>query len=603
MDKCAIIIKTTMGDSRGITCLNLEGNIAENWKLWRSRFENYIIASEINKKDEKTQCAQLLHYIGEEGFKIYTTFQFKDDEKNKLEILLGKFENHFLPKENLSYERYKFFSYKQQLNQTLEQFITELRKRAMKCNLGELQDSLIKTMIVCGVNSATIRERLLQDDSLSLDKAVELAMVIETTKERSEIMEKARDTTIAAVMKKDWRKSNQEKGNTTADKKIINNCKRCGKNHPVNRCPAFGKMCNLCKNKNHFAVMCKRKKNVNIIDDCIDNIHTNDVNDYFFINNIESNKNNNEEWVTNLVINGENIKFKIDTGAMVNVLPLSIYNKLGYSLRHISKTNVVLKSYTGSNLDVLGVCKLLCYKNNNSSYKLEFFVVKSNSLAILGLPSCKNLNLVMKVEAIDKYLDKNSNTLVKEFSDLFSGVGCLPEPYCIQLEDNAKPVVHATRRVPVPLMKPLKECLDELVKANIIKKVVGVSDWVNALVLVRKADGKLRICLDPKDLNNAIKREYCQIPTINEITSKMKGAKFFSTLDATNGFYHIALDENSTKLCTFGTPYGRYKFLRLPFGIKVAPEVFHERFKTIFNVEGCEVYIDDLVMGYDAKRT
>ncbi|KAK9686635.1 hypothetical protein QE152_g37041 [Popillia japonica] len=337
-----------MGDSRGITCLNLEGNIAENWKLWRSRFENYIIASEINKKDEKTQCAQLLHYIGEEGFKIYTTFQFKDDEKNKLEILLGKFENHFLPKENLSYERYKFFSYKQQLNQTLEQFITELRKRAMKCNLGELQDSLIKTMIVCGVNSATIRERLLQDDSLSLDKAVELAMVIETTKERSEIMEKARDTTIAAVMKKDWRKSNQEKGNTTADKKIINNCKRCGKNHPVNRCPAFG-----------------------------------------------------------------------------------------------------------SNLDVLGVCKLLCYKNNNSSYKLEFFVVKSNSLAILGLPSCKNLNLVMKVEAIDKYLDKNSNTLVKEFSDLFSGVGCLPEPYCIQLEDNAKPVVHATRRVPVPLMKPL----------------------------------------------------------------------------------------------------------------------------------------------------
>lgn len=87
-----------MGDHRGISPMSMTGNMAENWKTWRSRFENYLVASEINKKTEATQCAQLLHYIGDEGFKIYTTFTFSPEEKDKIAILIEKFEAHFLPK-------------------------------------------------------------------------------------------------------------------------------------------------------------------------------------------------------------------------------------------------------------------------------------------------------------------------------------------------------------------------------------------------------------------------------------------------------------------------------------------------------------------------
>lgn len=132
-----------MGDHRGINQLDTSENVSEKWKNWKARFENYLIASEIIKKEEKTQCAQLLHYIGEEGFKIFTTFKFEDDEKDKLSILLTKFDEHFLPKENLAYERYQFFSYRQKSGESLEQFITELKKRASKCKLENLHDSLI----------------------------------------------------------------------------------------------------------------------------------------------------------------------------------------------------------------------------------------------------------------------------------------------------------------------------------------------------------------------------------------------------------------------------------------------------------------------------
>ena len=64
--------------------------------------KNYFVASEINKKEEAIQCAQVLHFIGEERFNIYTTFQIADNEKDKLKILLDKFETHYLLKENLT---------------------------------------------------------------------------------------------------------------------------------------------------------------------------------------------------------------------------------------------------------------------------------------------------------------------------------------------------------------------------------------------------------------------------------------------------------------------------------------------------------------------
>lgn len=96
--------------------------------------------------------------------------------------------------------------------------------------------------------------------------------------------------------------------------------------------------------------------------------------------------------------------------------------------------------------------------------------------------------------------------------------------------------------------------------------------------------------MDPKDLNSVIKRQYFQIPTIEAITHKLSGAQYFSTLDATSSFHQILLDEKSTNLCAFGIPYGRYKFLRLPYGIKSASEVFQERFKEIFNFEQHKYY-------------
>ena len=119
------------------------------------------------------------------------------------------------------------------------------------------------------------------------------------------------------------------------------------------------------------------------------------------------------------------------------------------------------------------------------------------------------------------------------------------------------------------------------------------------MVVVAKPN-KIRICLDPKDLNKAVLPPKYQMPTLEEILPKLNGAKVFTTLDAKDGFYQIGLDEESSKLTTFWTPFGRFRYLRLPFGISVAPEEFECKLQEkLSDLEGTHVLRDDiLVVGY-----
>lgn len=134
-------------------------------------------------------------------------------------------------------------------------------------------------------------------------------------------------------------------------------------------------------------------------------------------------------------------------------------------------------------------------------------------------------------------------------------------------------------------------------KKGVIVKQEQPTEWVNSMVTVIKPNGKVRICKDPKDLYKAIQREHHPLKTIEEILPQMSGARVFSKLDATSGFWQCALDEESQRLCTFNTPHGRYSFTRLPYGIKSAPEVYQKLVSDMLtDLDGCESIIDDILI-------
>ena len=125
-----------------------------------------------------------------------------------------------------------------------------------------------------------------------------------------------------------------------------------------------------------------------------------------------------------------------------------------------------------------------------------------------------------------------------------------------------------------------------MVDLQVIEPVSGLSDWVNAMVIVEKSNGKLRIYLDPRDLDQVIKRHHLQLPTPEEITARMPGARFFTRLDASSGYWQIKVDIESSKFLTFNTPFGCYRFLRLPYVVHSASEVFQASVAEI--LEGIE---------------
>lgn len=129
-----------------------------------------------------------------------------------------------------------------------------------------------------------------------------------------------------------------------------------------------------------------------------------------------------------------------------------------------------------------------------------------------------------------------------------------------------------------------------------MRKFEEPTDWFNSLVIPQKKNGDLRLCIDPKDLNKWLKREHYKLPTNSDITIAMAGAKFFSNLDVSSGFYQIKLDEESAKLCAFNRPFFRHCFLRMPFGIAPAPKVFHRTVKLFGGMEGVGVFLDDVVV-------
>ena len=116
-------------------------------------------------------------------------------------------------------------------------------------------------------------------------------------------------------------------------------------------------------------------------------------------------------------------------------------------------------------------------------------------------------------------------------------------------------------------------------------------------MVVEKKDGSLRLCLDPKDLNRAIKREHYTIPTIQEIVTEFAGKTVFSTLDLKDGYWQIQLDEESSQLCTFSTPFGWYQFTRMPFGIKSASEILQNKNEEAFaGIPGVHIVADDIII-------
>jgi hypothetical protein len=304
-----------------------------------------------------------------------------------------------------------------------------------------------------------------------------------------------------------------------------------------------------------------------------------------------------DEAHTNVKLNGKTTRVKIDTGAKINVMKISVLEKIQENVEIRPQNAVVIKAYGGEKFSTLGTAHLAC-SHNGAGYGLTFHIIPRDrpGSTLLGLNDSLKLGLVKLSKEVHVV-----NTEEKEFEDykhLFdnSKLGKLPVAYKMQVDKNMEPVVKPPRKIPMAMVDSVKEELERMEDIGVIKQVEEATEWVSSMVAAKKKNGDIRICIDPRDLNKALQRPHHPMRTIEEVVRDMPNAKIFSSLDAKSGFWQIPLAPESCKYTTFNTPFGRYQFQRLPFGLNSSSEVYQRTMEQLFSGYPCKIIVDDILV-------
>ena len=224
--------------------------------------------------------------------------------------------------------------------------------------------------------------------------------------------------------------------------------------------------------------------------------------------------------------------------------------------------------------------------------KQNVYVVQQLNRALLGLPAIEALQVVSFIEPVQ------ASEVFTLFPKLFTGLGKLKDNYQIKLRSDAKPyTLQVPRRVALPLLPKVEAELQRMEALGVISKIEEPTEWCSPMVVVPKQNGTVRICVDLTKLNESVQRERLLLPSVEQTLAQISGAKYFSKLDANSGFWQIQLAHESSKLTTFITPFGRFAFNRLPFGITSAPEYFqHKMSEILTGLERVVCLIDDILI-------
>ena len=264
-------------------------------------------------------------------------------------------------------------------------------------------------------------------------------------------------------------------------------------------------------------------------------------------------------------------------------------------LGHLNPGRTTLTVYNGDKMVHYGTIDIDITLKKVTT-RATFYVAETPGPIILGLPLITKMK-VITINNVKTNKIKTSDDLENMYPDRFEGIGNFEGTYHIVTDPTVPPVIHFPRRPPISMVQEIKDELDQMEETGVIKKVTEPTEWVSSLVYARKQSGKLRICLDPRDLNKAIMRPHYPTKNLEDVSYKLKDAKILSKLDARQGYWAIHLDHESSQKTTFNSSHGRYRFLRLPFGLNLSQDVFQLKMDMIIeNCPGTLVIADDIAV-------
>ena len=196
--------------------------------------------------------------------------------------------------------------------------------------------------------------------------------------------------------------------------------------------------------------------------------------------------------------------------------------------------------------------------------------------------------------------DPKVTEIVNKHKPIYQGLGKLKNKEIkLCIDESVQPVAQQQRRIPFHLREKVELELKKLEEQDVIEKVPDneQTDWVSPIVVVPKKEGKIRICVDMRAANTAIKRIRHPIPTVKDISLALNGSQYFTKLDMAQAYHQLPLNAQSRHITTFATHMGLYRYKRLNYGTNSAAEVFqHTLQQVLHGVPGVCNLADDILV-------
>lgn len=443
----------------------------------------------------------------------------------------------------------------------------------------------------------------------------------------------------------------------TNQRQSTSKCYNCGNSwpHVDSPCPARGKSCRNCDRLGHFAKVCRstttmpsrhrNKQTVRNIDQ--DSASSSDSDEWLYTLHKGQQKPTKTPSTIHRVnlpqakikINNVNFKLMIDTGASINVLDENTFTKLQNAgqVHQIKLTKPKTKIYAyGSKvpLSVLGTFTTEVESRRRLT-SATFYVVKEDHGSLLSCKTAQELDLIKlninsvkqtkkalqkKHQSVEQYPVKSprstsdnctikcpatatsakTRALVTEYQQLFQGVGKMKDVEIkLHIDPDVSPVTQPPRRIPFHLRKQVAAELKRLEENDIIEDATGPTPWVSPIVAAPKPKNpnEVRICIDMRLPNCAIRRERHPSPTVDDIINSLNGATKFSKLDLRSGYHQLVLAPESRYITTFSTHKGLKRYKRLNFGTSSAAEIFqHTIQQALEGIQGALNISDDIII-------
>lgn len=615
-------------------CAPSEFNFSQpqSWPQWKKRFGRYLSVSGLSNKTDKEKVDILIYLMGNEAEEILLQYNLSGQET--YDEILTRFDTHFIPKRNIIFERFQFNSRVQLPGEPVENFIISLHTLAEHCNYGTLKEELIRDRIVIGVADTKVSERLQLKDSLTLQEAINVVRQSEMQNSQNKIL---RQSPSVNLIKHNTQQNFKNKSPSNKVQEQLQNkkCSFCGIPTCVGKekCPARKSICRACNKRGHWSVVCRSKNSSVRAVEYMNSKSSEEPEEEFEVKQVTKaqdvlQKNNfigqvyldnKQRWYVDILLDHKyKVPFFVDSGADVTCFPYENLPK--QFIDKLVKCNSV-GAADNHQLDTVGKIKIKLTYDDVTRVE-NVYVIRKLRQPILGRNaiikfnvlnfSKKNVKLVNQIQygvvcnvnqtqgssARNEKLSKfNLDIITKLFPDIFSEIGEFKTEMSLQIKSDARPFVQSVpRTVPLALLPKLKTEIDRLLKLGIIEPIESPTTWVSPIVVIDKGD-TVRLCCDYTKLNPSVLRSHFPLPKVEHTLAQLKGSNFFTKLDTTSGFYQIKLDRESQLLTTFITPYGRFYFKRLPFGISCAPEYFAMNFsKILAGIEGCVYHMDDILI-------